>query len=56
MKQKLSERDATLYYEQIDYEAYQDVAWSIPKGIFDESENPLDTAKREFRGINVKTT
>ena len=28
MKRKLSERDATLYYEQIDYEAYQDVARS----------------------------
>ncbi len=26
MKLKLAERDATLYYEQIDYEAYQDVA------------------------------
>ena len=24
-------------------------AWSIPKGIFDESEKPLDAAKREFR-------
>ncbi len=24
-------------------------AWSIPKGIFDDSENPLDAAKREFR-------
>ncbi len=23
-------------------------SWSIPKGIFDESENPLDAAKREF--------
>ncbi len=23
-------------------------AWSIPKGIFDESENALDAAKREF--------
>ncbi len=24
-------------------------AWSIPKGIFDESEKPLDAAKREFK-------
>lgn len=23
--------------------------WSIPKGIYEESENPLDAAKREFR-------
>lgn len=28
MKIKLGERDATLYYEQIDYEAYGDVARS----------------------------
>jgi hypothetical protein len=28
MKLKLAERDATLYYEQIDYSAYQDVARS----------------------------
>ena len=28
MKMKLGVRDATLYYEQIDYEAYQDVARS----------------------------
>lgn len=26
-----------------------DGAWSIPKGEFDESEEPLDAAKREFR-------
>ena len=25
-----------------------DVAWSIPKGEFDEAESPLDAAKREF--------
>ena len=24
-------------------------AWSIPKGLFEEDENPLDAAKREFR-------
>ncbi len=28
MNLKLSARDATLYYEQVDKEAYQDVAWS----------------------------
>jgi hypothetical protein len=28
MKLKLAERDATLYYEQIDYSAYQDLARS----------------------------
>lgn len=26
-----------------------DGAWSIPKGEFDEAENPLEAAKREFR-------
>jgi predicted NUDIX family NTP pyrophosphohydrolase len=26
-----------------------DGAWSIPKGLFDENENPLDAAKREFK-------
>jgi predicted NUDIX family NTP pyrophosphohydrolase len=26
-----------------------DGSWSIPKGEFDEGENPLDAAKREFR-------
>ena len=26
-----------------------DGAWSIPKGEFDEGEEPLDAAKREFR-------
>lgn len=24
-------------------------AWSIPKGVYEEDENPLDAAKREFR-------
>lgn len=24
-------------------------AWSIPKGVYDDSEDPLDAAKREFR-------
>lgn len=24
-------------------------AWSVPKGLFEEGENPLDAAKREFR-------
>ncbi len=28
MKLKLAERDATLYYEQLDYSAYEDVARS----------------------------
>ena len=26
-----------------------DGAWSIPKGIYEEGENPLDAAKREFQ-------
>ncbi|NTW06954.1 MAG: NUDIX domain-containing protein, partial [Syntrophaceae bacterium] len=26
-----------------------DGAWSIPKGIYEEGENPLDAAKREFK-------
>jgi predicted NUDIX family NTP pyrophosphohydrolase len=26
-----------------------DGAWSIPKGLFEENENPLDAAKREFK-------
>ncbi len=26
-----------------------DGAWSIPKGLFEEDESPLDTAKREFK-------
>ncbi len=24
-------------------------AWSIPKGLFEENENPLDVARREFK-------
>ena len=31
-------------------------AWSIPKGLFEENENPLDAAKREFKeetGLDV---
>jgi predicted NUDIX family NTP pyrophosphohydrolase len=32
-------------------------AWSIPKGILEENEDPLETAKREFKeetGFNIK--
>jgi hypothetical protein len=29
MKLKLGERDATLYYEEIDYSAYQDLVFLI---------------------------
>ena len=30
-------------------------AWSMPKGLFEEDESPLDAAKREFKGEFRKT-
>ncbi|MGD8572431.1 MAG: NUDIX domain-containing protein, partial [Gammaproteobacteria bacterium] len=27
----------------------EDGAWSLPKGLYDDTEEPLDAAKREFR-------
>ena len=57
MKLKLGERDATLYYEQIDYSAYQDVARSKKADLekfFQELTNDL-LLMQQFKSITARS-